>query len=421
MVLAPEHPLVDLFATDAQKDAIAQYRAAVSRQVGPGTHGSVQGENRRLSSGAFAVNPVNGERIPVWIADYVLSRLRHRRDHGRARARRAGFRVRAASSTCPSGKSSPADAAGEVCFTGRGRRREFPISRRPSPPPRPSSASSPGSKSRAAASARSTTSCATGSSRGNAIGASRSPSSGATAGTSCLPDAELPLEPPCRSPTSNPPAPASRPWPAPSIGFGIRTRPARETNTMPQWAGSCWYYLRYCDPHNAGPLRRNESRGALLDGRGQTRRRRSLRRRHGTRRPASALCAFLAQGACTTAAWSRPSSRSKRLVNQGLILGEDGQKMSKSKGGNVINPDDVIAGLRWPIHCVSSRCSWDRSSRPNPGAPTGVQGVHRFLARVWRLLMEEDQEGRWGLSARRSRKSRRRRSNSGLSTPPSRR
>ena len=116
--------------------------------------------------------------------------------------------------------------------------------------PRPNSASSPGWKSKAAANARSTISCATGFSPANVIGASRSRSSGATANTNSYPKANFRSNR-RRSPISSRPAPASRPWPEPRIGSGIRTPPTRETNTMPQWAGSCWYYLRYCDPHNA--------------------------------------------------------------------------------------------------------------------------------------------------------------------------
>jgi leucyl-tRNA synthetase len=113
MVLAPEHPLV------AHHDRRAARRRCGLRQ--PGARKSdlerteLAKEKTGVFTGAFAINPVNGAKIPIWIADYVLDLLRHRRDHGRARPRRARLRVRA-SSASRSSRSSPA----------RGRRRRSP-------------------------------------------------------------------------------------------------------------------------------------------------------------------------------------------------------------------------------------------------------------------------------------------------------
>src|SRR5581483_11931746 len=85
----------------------------------------------------------------------------------------------------------------------------------------------------------------------------------------------------------------------------------------------------------------------------------------------------------------------QRLVNQGMMLGEDGQKMSKSRG-NVVNPDDVIA----EYGADAFRC-YEMFMGPleqmKPWSMTGVEGVSRFLARVWRLIMEEKQDGSWAL------------------------
>jgi leucyl-tRNA synthetase len=87
----------------------------------------------------------------------------------------------------------------------------------------------------------------------------------------------------------------------------------------------------------------------------------------------------------------------QKLVNQGLILGEDGQKMSKSRG-NVVNPDDVI--LQYGAD--SLRC-YEMFMGPlkdtKPWSMAGVEGISRFLARVWRLVMEENQAGEWAVSA----------------------
>ncbi len=86
----------------------------------------------------------------------------------------------------------------------------------------------------------------------------------------------------------------------------------------------------------------------------------------------------------------------QRLVNQGLILAEDGRKMSK-RWGNVIDPLDVIND-----YGADALRLYEMFMGPleqtKPWSTTGVQGVARFLARVWRLVMEEDQEGRWHLS-----------------------
>jgi leucyl-tRNA synthetase len=87
----------------------------------------------------------------------------------------------------------------------------------------------------------------------------------------------------------------------------------------------------------------------------------------------------------------------QRLVNQGIILGEDGQKMSKSRG-NVVNPDDVIAACG----ADAFRC-YEMFMGPleqmKPWSTAGVEGVSRFLARVWRLAMDENQAGEWVRSA----------------------
>src|SRR6267143_2070563 len=87
----------------------------------------------------------------------------------------------------------------------------------------------------------------------------------------------------------------------------------------------------------------------------------------------------------------------QRLVNQGIILGEDNQKMSKSRG-NIVNPDDVIE----QYGADAFRC-YEMFMGPleqmKPWSMRGVEGVARFLARVWRLFMNENQAGEWQLSA----------------------
>ncbi|MEM0967821.1 MAG: class I tRNA ligase family protein, partial [Verrucomicrobiota bacterium] len=86
----------------------------------------------------------------------------------------------------------------------------------------------------------------------------------------------------------------------------------------------------------------------------------------------------------------------QKLVNQGLILGEDGRKMSKSFG-NVVDPDEVVAEFG-----ADSLRLFEMFMGPleqvKPWSTKGVEGVNRFLGKVWRLVMEEDQEGEWVLS-----------------------
>jgi len=167
---------------------------------------------------------------------------------------------------------------------------------------------------------------------------------------------------------------------------------ARETNTMPQWAGSCWYYLRFCDPQNStrfvGQPPEQYWMGAtgvdLYVG--------------GTEHAVLHLLyarfwhkVLFDLGHLTT------PEPFQRLVNQGMILGPDGRKMSKSIG-NVITPDSVIAE-----YGADSLRLYEMFMGPleqtKPWSMKGVEGVYRFLARVWRLAMEENQEdGTWTVS-----------------------
>ena len=227
-------------------------------------------------------------------------------------------------------------------------------------------ASSRGSSARASASRRSTTSSATGSSRrqrywGEPIplvhceDVRRScPSPRVRAAPSPARDEEL----------TRPPARASRPWRTSPSGSTLRCPkcggPAkRETNTMPQWAGSCWYYLRYLDPRNADAFASKEAE-RVLDAR------RPLRRRGRARGAPPPVLALLAQGPLRR---RRVSTKEPfmRLINQGMILGEDNQKMSKSRATS--STPTTSCGNSAPTRCASTRCSWGRSRCPSPGPP----------------------------------------------------
>ncbi len=154
----------------------------------------------------------------------------------------------------------------------------------------------------------------------------------------------------------------------------------RETNTMPQWAGSCWYYLRYLDPKNDREAWSKEAENYWM--------------------PVDLYVGGV-EHAVLHLLYARfwhhvlhdlglVSTREpfKKLVNQGMILGEDSQKMSKSRG-NVINPDDMISQ-----YGADTLRMYEMFMGPleqvKPWNTQSVGGVYRFLNRVWNLLIAED-------------------------------
>lgn len=156
----------------------------------------------------------------------------------------------------------------------------------------------------------------------------------------------------------------------------------RETNTMPQWAGSCWYYLRYIDPHNEEALADPEKIKQWL--------------------PVDIYIGG-AEHAVLHLLYARfwhkvlydlgivPTKEPfQKLFNQGMILGENNEKMSKSKG-NVVNPDDIIES-----HGADTLRLYEMFMGPLDASiawsETGLDGSRRFLDRVWRLFITENDE-----------------------------
>src|SRR5690625_625116 len=154
----------------------------------------------------------------------------------------------------------------------------------------------------------------------------------------------------------------------------------RETNTMPQWAGSCWYYLRFIDPHNEETLADQEALKKWL--------------------PVN-LYIGGAEHAVLHLLYARfwhkflydigvvPTKEPfQKLFNQGMILGEGNEKMSKSKG-NVVNPDDIVT-----THGADTLRLYEMFMGPLDAdvawSTTGLDGSRRFLDRVWRLFINEE-------------------------------
>lgn len=154
----------------------------------------------------------------------------------------------------------------------------------------------------------------------------------------------------------------------------------RETNTMPQWAGSCWYYLRYIDPHNDKMLADPEKLKHWL--------------------PVDLYIGGVEHAVLHllyARFWHKvlydlgvvPTKEPfQKLFNQGMILGEGNEKMSKSKG-NVVNPDDIVAS-----HGADTLRLYEMFMGPLDASiawsENGLDGSRRFLDRVWRLLINED-------------------------------
>lgn len=154
----------------------------------------------------------------------------------------------------------------------------------------------------------------------------------------------------------------------------------RETNTMPQWAGSSWYFLRFIDPHNKNELASFEKLEKWL--------------------PVDIYIGG-AEHAVLHLLYARfwhkflydigvvPTKEPfQKLYNQGMILGGNNEKMSKSKG-NVVNPDDVVEKygadtLRMYemfMGPLDASIAWNEN---------GLEGSRKFLDRVWRMLVDED-------------------------------
>ncbi len=158
---------------------------------------------------------------------------------------------------------------------------------------------------------------------------------------------------------------------------GLKGR--RETNTMPQWAGSCWYYLRYADPHNAAEFCSREKEKYWL----------SIDLYVGGAEHAvlHLMYARFWHKVLYDLGYVTTNEPFMKLRHQGTILGEDSRKMSKSRG-NVVNPDDVVKE-----YGADSMRLFEMFMGPleetKPWSTRGVDGVHRFLNRVWRMIINE--------------------------------
>jgi leucyl-tRNA synthetase len=387
LVLAPEHPLVDQIVTEEQRPAVREYREQTARKSDL-ERTELAKTKSGVFTGAFAINPANEKKIPIWIADYVLIGYgtgaiggvpaHDERDLEFARKFDLPFVevVR------------PFDGGNAMGFTGDGIAINSPlIDGLTTREAKRKIVAWLGEKGAARAAVRYKL-------RDWLFSRQRYwgepfPVVWEKGRHRSLHEDELPIRPPELDdfkPTGTGEAPLekAREW------IRYSEKATRETNTMPQWAGSCWYYLRFCDSANDSRFVGEDAEKYWM----------SVDLYVGGTEHAvlHLLYARFWHKVLFDLGYLSTSEPFQRLVNQGIILGEDGQKMSKSRG-NVVNPDDVIDAYG----ADAFRC-YEMFMGPleqmKPWSMRGVEGVSRFLARVWRLMMDENQAGEWELSSR---------------------
>jgi leucyl-tRNA synthetase len=159
---------------------------------------------------------------------------------------------------------------------------------------------------------------------------------------------------------------------------GMKAR--RETNTMPQWAGSCWYYLRFIDPKNEKELCSQELQKKWLPV--------DLYIGGAEHAVLHLLYARFWHKVLYDLGIVATKEPFHKLVNQGMILGENNEKMSKSRG-NVINPDEIVGEFG-----ADTLRMYEMFMGPleatKPWNISGVEGNNRFLNRIWRMFTSEN-------------------------------
>ncbi len=416
MLLAPEHPFVNEITTAEFKEAVEAYQKACSSKPDM-DRGDLNKDKSGVFTGAHATNPVNGEKIPVWIADYVMMGYgtgaimavpaHDERDFEFAERFKLPWVYVVGLGYTPAVKIQPntkTDPWIDVTIHD-GRTLTYPTE---------SALTDHG----VAINSGFLDGLPTADAKAKMIewlvaenkGTKRIqfklrdwlfsrqrywgepfPIIWKNGKHEAIPESELPL----LAPPLDDYKPSGTPDPLLSKATAWVELPdgsLRETNTMPQWAGSCWYYLRYCDPSNSERFISKEAEDYWTDEKpgmvdlyvGGT--------EHAV---LHLLYARFWHKVLFDLGFVRTPEPFQKLVNQGLILGEDGQKMSKSRG-NVVNPDDVVSE-----YGADALRLYEMFMGPleqvKPWQMKGVEGVSRFLARVWRVVFEEV-EGEWKIS-----------------------
>ncbi|MGB5476061.1 MAG: leucine--tRNA ligase [Thermoanaerobaculia bacterium] len=389
MVLAPEHPLVAKLTTQDQERAVEEYTAQAERQTDMQREAADRPKTG-VFTGAYAINPVTDERIPIWIADYVLMTYgtgaimavpaHDQRDFEFARHFDLEVRpvIQASGEDVSDGDElvaatthqgtmvnsgpltgTPADEAVAAAIdfleekgTGRGairyRLRDWLISRQ------------------------------------RYWGAPIPVVYCDGCGVVPVPESELPVTLPDDvewTPTGESPLKLHPTWrhtSCPECGAPAE----RETDTMDTFMCSSWYHLRYLSPHyDAGPFDPEEYAywmpvdsytGGI---------------EHATMH---LIYTRFFHKACHDMGIVGGTEPMLQLRNQGIVLGEDSEKMSKSRG-NVVSPDDLVE--RYGADTVRSYMMFfARWEQGGPWNSRGIEGTWRWLKKVWTLMLEPTEE-----------------------------
>jgi len=373
-VLAPEHPFVDEITTPEQKEAVEAYKKACATKSDL-ERTELNKEKTGVFTGAYAVNPVNGKKIPIWISDYVLASYgtgaimavpaHDTRDY--EFARKFGLEI----IPVLEGGNIEEEAWTEdgvhinsEWLNGLGK--EEAIAKMIA-----------WLEEKGVGEAKTTYKLRDWLFSRQRYWGEPIPIIHMEDGTTRTVDIkDLPLELPATDnfqPADNGESPLANVPDFLNVEIdGVKG--TRETNTMPQWAGSCWYYLRYIDPKNQDNLADKK----LLE--------------HWL--PVD-LYVGGAEHAVLHLLYSRfwhkvlydrgvvPTKEPfQKLFHQGMILGENGEKMSKSRG-NVVNPDEIIES-----HGADALRVYEMFMGPLeaglPWSARGLDGTRKWLERVWR-------------------------------------
>ncbi|MED1946340.1 MULTISPECIES: leucine--tRNA ligase [Brevibacillus] len=383
-VLAPEHKLVEQITVPAQKEAVEAYLDQAKRKSDL-ERTDLAKEKTGVFTGAYAINPVNGERLPIWVADYVLISYgtgsimavpaHDERDYEFAKTFDLPIKQVIAGGDI-SKEAYTGD--GEHINSGMldGLNKEQAISKMIE------WLEAEGKGNRKVTYRLRDWLFSRQRYWGEPI-----PILHLEDGTmKVVPESELPIMLPKTkeikpSGTGESPLANISDWVNtvdPETGMKAR----RETNTMPQWAGSCWYFLRFIDPHNDKALADPDKLKEWL--------------------PIDIYIGG-AEHAVLHLLYSRfwhkflydigvvPTKEPfQKLFNQGMILGENNEKMSKSKG-NVVNPDDIINS-----HGADTLRMYEMFMGPLDASiawsTKGLDGARRFLDRVYRLFVGDNGE-----------------------------
>ncbi len=406
IVLAPEHPLVaDLVAPEQAAAVRAYVEAARSKSDLDRTDAKTK---TGVPLGAKARNPITGEDVPLWVADYVIATYgtgavmavpaHDERDHAFARAYALPIAPVIVPAPVVAGVASVAGVDVEkAAFTDDGvTRYGHVLADVP--------ADTPSAQARALV-ATWLAKVGKGQAKvtyrlrdwvfsrqrywGEPIpiyfpvtsdGDPRIPGAQVTIHYDqpiAVPDEELPLRLPDLDdfrPGDDPAGPLAR-----AVDWRFFQKDgrwfARETNTMPQWAGSCWYYLRFCDPHNDREAWSSQAYADWMPV--------DLYIGGGEHAVLHLLYARFWHKALFDMGAVKDSEPFHKLVHQGMILGENNEKMSKARG-NVVNPDDIVRD-----YGADSLRVYEMFMGPleqvKPWQTSGMEGARRFLERTWNL------------------------------------